>query len=640
MFATMPPLSAIRPGRSFNRNGRRPQDEPAGGSVRIGCCIVGPLLVWALGCMGGAAACGAAEPSAAKPSLQAEVATLIGQLDSERYEARQAAAERLRHLSSDPQAAPVLAGEISRVLVAPNTSFEIRRTLESFLPLLPAPPNLPPPEVTPAEIDHLVDQLEAADFGQRTSAQQRLEWLAGDPRSAGLVLVRTKERLSREDLDLDGRRWLDSVYKRARRAWLAADPKLWTLAPPDQTQVAEWIEQLVALAPRGVGANPWMQERAFWELRDALAWDDQVPRIRRALEAGLARAGLSPQAAERLRSLLELTRPAMVAECWGRVSPQLPTRLVGTQWLVVGVPSLGPGAERPSHFDRIDDQWAHCVSGQNLSPGDYPVGVAFPHPKQPGYLFQLVNLTSPRRLMAYEYVCETPKSARLAELSRRTFRWMMARRKPLSAAELSMLRLLDRVETSRFAAAFLEAVEDQPIPEAERAWLPDPAWPAGALGEDWALGRGRVGAPSRHGMLCEILAEQGTPEAVPALLRAIQAQRVLPPRPAAPYRLDALAVLAIAARHPSRESEAWLAALLARSEALVLAVPSPPEVAATAGAMLLQRHGQVPSEFGLEPAEDPYLSAVAVPGYRATSAEGLARLQQWWTARKERPDGT
>ncbi len=634
----MPPLSPTRPERSFSRNGPWPQDEPAGGLLPPGWRLVAPLLAGVLVWVGFAAACRGADPAPAKVSLRAEVEALIGQLDSERYEARQAAAERLRQLAGDPQAARVVAGEVSRILVAPNTSFEVRRTLETLLPLLPAPPDLPPPAVTPAEIDRLVDQLEAAEFGQRTSAQQRLEWLAGHPQSAGLVLLRTKERLSRENLGLDARKWLEAVYKQSRRAWLASDPKSWTLPPPGEAQVAEWIEQL--LQPAGAKANPFVLERAFRELRDALAWDEHVPRIRQALEAALARPGLPFQATERLRKLMELTRAAMVAECWGRISPHLPTRLVGTQWLVVGVPSLGPGAERPSHLDRIDDQWAHCVSGQNLSPGDYPVGVAFPHPKQPGYLFQLVNLTSPRRLMAYEYVCEMPRAARLAELSRRTFRWMLARGQPLSAAELSMLRLLDRVEVSRFAAVLLERVEDQPIPEAERARLPDAAWPAGALGEDWATGRGRVGSPSRHGMLCEILAQDGTPEAVPALLRAIQAQRILPPRPGAPYRLDALAVLAIAARHPSPDSDAWLGALLGRTEVLVLSLQSPPEVAATAGAMLLQRHGQVPSEFGLQPAEDPYLSAVGVSGYRSTTAEGLARLQQWWTARKERPDGT
>ncbi len=599
---------------------------------------MGLAMIW----LALAAVCVAAEPLPADAARQtAEVAGLIGQLDSDRYETRQKAAARLRRLAADPQASRVLAAEVSRILVAPNTSFEVRRSLEALLPLLPTLPDLPAPEVAQAEIDRLVDQLEAADFGQRTSARQRLEWLVGHPRLAAAVLLRIKGRLSREDLSLDGRRWLEAVYKQARRAWLSSDPKLWILPPPTESQVAQWIEQLVQPgAGHGGPGQPSLPEQAMLQLQDALAWDDHVPRIRQALEGALGRPGLTPQATERIRKLLELTRPAMVAECWGRLSPQMPCRLVGTQWLVVGVPSLGPGAERPSHFDRIDDQTAHCVSGQNLSPGDYPVGVAFPHPKQPGYLFQLVNLTSPRRLMAYQYVCEMPIGARLAALSRRTFQWMLARRQPLSAAELNMLRLLDRVELSRFAGAFLELVEDQPIPEDERARLPDAAWPAGALADELAPARGRVGETSRHGTLCEVLVQVGTPEAVPGLLRAIQAERLLPPRPSAPYRLDVVAVLAIAARNPSPESEAWLGALLARTEPLVLGPQAPPEIAATAGAMLLQRHGQVPSEFGLQPAEDPYLSAAAVPGYRATSAEGLARLRQWWAVHKERPDGT
>ena len=63
-----------------------------------------------------------------------------------------------------------------------------------------------------------------------------------------------------------------------------------------------------------------------------------------------------------------------------------------------------PPGEHPYKFvvdgewiaDRIDDETAHCVSGVNLSEGDYPVGGAFPHPKERSSFFCLVNLPTPR----------------------------------------------------------------------------------------------------------------------------------------------------------------------------------------------------------------------------------------------------
>jgi len=64
---------------------------------------------------------------------------------------------------------------------------------------------------------------------------------------------------------------------------------------------------------------------------------------------------------------------------------------------------LSPGGVRPTHFDRCDDRSAHYVSGNSLSPGDYPVGVAFSHPRQENAFFDLVNLPTPRRRMAYPY---------------------------------------------------------------------------------------------------------------------------------------------------------------------------------------------------------------------------------------------
>ena len=76
----------------------------------------------------------------------------------------------------------------------------------------------------------------------------------------------------------------------------------------------------------------------------------------------------------------------MVAEYWQA------GRHTGVQHLLIGIPNHSPNAQRASHFDRIDESTAHCVSGNALSPGDYPVDVFLGHPRQEDAQFHLVNL--------------------------------------------------------------------------------------------------------------------------------------------------------------------------------------------------------------------------------------------------------
>src|SRR5581483_3855094 len=139
-----------------------------------------------------------------------------------------------------------------------------------------------------------------------------------------------------------------------------------------------------------------------------------LPQVKAALEKRLADGQLANDAQTRLTAVLDWTRPAMTAEFWQS------GRHLGIQHMIVGVPHFPQGARRASHFDSIDDQTAHCVSGNSLSPGDYPVGVFFPHPLTLEACFQLVNLPTPRKRMAYEYYVKRDESLRRAEISQRT----------------------------------------------------------------------------------------------------------------------------------------------------------------------------------------------------------------------------
>ena len=134
------------------------------------------------------------------------------------------------------------------------------------------------------------------------------------------------------------------------------------------------------------------QDVAEGELIDLLIYDAWTPKVRDALAMRLeSQEDLPPEALERLDRLYDLCQPAMAAEIWVERSHNT------VQYLLVDVPQRVEQAERTTHFDRIDDKMAHCVSGNSLAPGDYPVGIGLPptHPLNPvkeGRLFHLINL--------------------------------------------------------------------------------------------------------------------------------------------------------------------------------------------------------------------------------------------------------
>jgi hypothetical protein len=548
---------------------------------------------------------------AAGEQTSAEVAAWIRQLDSDSYSARQQAASRLERLAAEPAKGLALAREVERALVAPDTSLEVRRQLERVRRRLPKVTLAPETPVAAEELDQLVRQLDDDSYGARLAAAKRLDWLLGNEKLAYPIMVRLKRQMEAAGLSAGARQSLEPIYQRVRGAWLASDPAAWNLPPVSDAQLARWLDDLVraeGASPRGDA--PPARQTAMRELGDLLARDNEVTRIKQAIEARLADQGLTPQGAAPLRELLELTRPGMVAEYWeGR-------RHLSTQHLLVGVPSWSPGAERPSHFDRIDDQVAHCASGQNLSPGDYPVAVAIPHPKNDGALFHLVNLSTPRRRMAYAHQSQTDEAARLAQLSRRTLDRLLARRSALDERELALLEQLDPAEVSRFAGRFFQLVEDQPLPAegSNGTWL----------------------RPSRHGAICVLLAMEGTREAVPGLLRAIEANRFLPPTAVSPHRLPWLAALSIAQRDPWPEVDAWLSGLIVRTDALVHGAAHAPELGATAAGILLGRRQQEPSKFGLETVPDETLADFNLSGCRFASPEARQKVQQWWDECKRR----
>ena len=225
-------------------------------------------------------------------------------------------------------------------------------------------------------------------------------------------------------------------------------------------------------------------------------------------------------------------------------------------------------------------------------------------------VFHIVNLPTPRRRMAYSYQCKADEGKRLTELSRRTLDRFLADKLPVGFDESLVFRQLDQREVSRFAGKYFKLLEDQPWQDFHS---PDELAPS-----------------SRNGMICQLLASEGTKDAVPGLLDAIKENRFLPPTSAAPYRMSWLAALAIARRDPWPKVDVWLAGVVGRKEQLVEGKPDGPELGAAAAALLLVRHDRKPAEFGIKPVPEETLESFGVESCRFESAESRKRVQTWW----------
>lgn len=533
--------------------------------------------------------------------IPAAAPELIRRLDDSSFEVRQAAAEQLQRMSREPEFAAALAEDFQRVLCDEQTSFEVRTQLQDLMRHLPAAAT-EPPKLASAEIDHLLSLLDDDSFAVRTGAAERLKWLARNPAMMCPLLESIKARLAAPDLSPASRQQLDPLWTKIHGAWLLSDAAHWNFSPVPARQIDHWIAALEQPAAGSQTGRSPERDTATRELLDLLVRPDTAPAVIHAFEARFADPALEPSAAARLREVYDWSKPALVAEYWDNHTNE------GIQHLLVGVPSLPPGALFPSEFDRCDEHTAHCVSGNALSPGDYPVGIAFLHPRQPGVFFHLVYLPTTQRRLAYEFLVEDQTDEqRLAEISARTLGHILEQHKPLDDDELSLLDLLDVGAVSRFAGPYFQTVADGPR-------------------DDYL---GSLGSPSRHSLVCVWLAMHGTHDAIPGLAQAIEGRRITEPDDARPFRLPWIAALAIAARDPWQGEDAWLAQRIQRTDRLDLGGSS--DVGATAAAELLTRHGETLRDFGLEEVESEPINRLHLQSYRFETAEGRAAVLRWWS---------
>ncbi len=275
-----------------------------------------------------------------------------------------------------------------------------------------------------------------------------------------------------------------NLLNKARRRWLIDDGLDRLLPPVLEPQIRDWLALVGGPTPESV-ADRFRQDAAQCELLDLLARETYRMKAT-ALISAAKDAAADPEGAVRLQELFDWTRPAMVAECWSG------GRHTTIQHLLIGVPQVPEGSNRATQFDRIDDHTAHCVTGNSLQPGDYPVGVAIPHPAGQEVVFHLINLPTPRRRMVYELTAERPQEDRFAEITRRSVTAILADKRHLSEIEIGMLAQLDPEIVSKFVGDYFAAVPDQaPCPASYRL--------IGQITEHDAIcyARTRVSAPGR-----------------------------------------------------------------------------------------------------------------------------------------------
>ncbi len=547
-----------------------------------------------------------AEPPAGDPrgAEADDVAQLMARLDDADFATRREAAGRLQQLAAQPQRQAELAARFRRALLAADTSFEVRAHLEPLLRSLPPAPDTDEPPPTADQIEPLLDQLKSDAYAQRNSAVRRLQSMLRHNDLIGPVWLAMKRRAAEGSLSASERRLLEPLLARAHEAWLLAEPGTVELPRPSDDQIARWIDE-VAATDESKPVDLFQRTPAERELLDLVIRDDTREQVLALLEQSLT-AHRETAGGVKMQYLIDYARPAMAAEAWSGYTN-------GTvQYLTLGVPQFNDAFAPPraTHFDRIDEQTAHCVSGNSLNEGDYPVRVAIPHP-EPGreVMFYLTNLPTPRRRLAYEYYVRRDERWRLQQITERTLDYLLTRQTPLSEVEILMLGQLEPHAVSRFVGKYFEAVPNTHLV---------------------ATPNGLNNQQTVHAGICAVLSRIGTHEAIPALEKLGRSGTL--GKPTYPNRVDIpwVAALAIANRDRWPGLDPWLASLLDEQVPLTTDPDTPPELGASAAGLLLDRHGMSVRPFGLSTAGESVTEVFQFYGYRYSSERDRQDVKRWW----------
>ncbi|MGH7136865.1 MAG: hypothetical protein ACREHD_14085, partial [Pirellulales bacterium] len=413
-----------------------------------------------------------------KDSDEAHIERLVDLLSDDDFLVRDQAAEQLRGWAHQPKLRELLAREVRRALAASDIDYETRRQLERLARRLPPGKTPHPSKLTDDDLDRLIAELDGDTYADRVGAAACLASAVENPGVACRVIERLRPLRRSATLSRQTRDRIEPIWKNAQLVWLTSDPKTWQWPDIAQEQIDEWLEMLTRPLPPPVEKASLEETRARLErkrrlagreiaheqLLALLARDDQTARVKAAVDERLAGRRLDADANKLLGELADWARPWVAMEGWTE------GKMRSLVELPVGVPHQTPMAPRPTLFDKVDARQAHCASDAALRPGNYPVGVLFPHPSpiQSDSQFIIFSLPTPRARLAYHYRIEQQRDGRLPELSERTLTRLAAEKRPLKHAEFIMLTSLDAHAVSRFAGRYLAEMGDPTPPDRQR----------------------------------------------------------------------------------------------------------------------------------------------------------------------------
>jgi hypothetical protein len=521
-----------------------------------------------------------------RPEFLKSASSFLAGLDANAFAAREQATAGLAKLIDSPHGRSAAESQLAQPQWQ-SLSYEARRRLAAIGLDAPhdrrAATNKP---ATSSEVAALVKRLTSDRYLDRAEAHGRLHESARQSTTIHEFYPALKRAAADSTLTLDARLTLELLLDSARYTWLTSPEHKRT--PPSAEQIAFWINGLVARKEREASAEnahnvarsmAVQRNTAGRELLDALTEDDAARRVQTAVESALARGGLDDDVLARLQRLRDWARPGLAAEYWRQ------RENLTVQFFVVGVPSQAPGARRATRFDRVTDEVALCGVGNALSPGEYPLGVAFPHPREQASFFHLVSLPTARERLIYQHqLASENESERLAEVTRRTLGPSLANARPLGDAQLWLLGQLDQPTVNQVLRDYFANVPDEPFDMSQLApMLSD--------------------VSSVHRTACLMLAMDGSRDVVPTLVEAAKSRRFMSLSIDEPQAMPWIAALAIAARDPWEGVDGWLAELVECKDRISFGQQTRGDVGATAAAMLLLRNGFQPGGFGLSARE-------------------------------------
>ena len=132
-----------------------------------------------------------------------------------------------------------------------------------------------------------------------------------------------------------------------------------------------------------------------------------------------------------------------------------------------------------------------------------------------------------------------------------------------------------------------------------------------------------------------VLVENGTHDVLPSLVEAGRRERLPAPTDELRFNVGWLAAFTIAERDPWPGLDEWLAGIIDIAQPISTVGDPQPEVGATAAALLLTRHGENMSDFGVAEVTDQDLRGLGVPASRFKTPAARQQVLEWWRAQRK-----